>query len=124
MTRRRTSGAGAAIVAVGAGFVYLVGSGAVLGQEAGLVPTTKAIVQTRVLGHDLVRLDTEDEKYVATYDGTDDYLRLMESRGMKLVDRAGGGMLFRHRDGRGCGGTVEMFTAELFVYRAPACYPA
>jgi hypothetical protein len=122
--RRRALAAGAVIVALSAGFVYLFGSGAVFGQEAGFVPTTKAIVQTRVLGDDLVRLDTEGEKYIATYEGTDDYLRLMEARGLTLVDRAGGGMFFRHRDGRRCGGTVEMFTAELFVYRAPACYPS
>ena len=102
-------------------FVWLFGSGAVFEHDAGEWATAKAIVQTRVLGEDLVLLRDDPEQYVATLGGRSDYLRLMEERGLVLRDRAGGGMMFRNRDAEPCTGSVEMFTANLNVYSAPSC---
>ena len=111
----------AAVLLIVAVFVWLFGSGAVFGQEAPAWPTAKAIVQTRVLGEDLVRLESDDEKYVATRDGRDEFLRLMRRRGYTLADQAGGGLFFRKRDGSGCAGTVLQFTSNLNVYYPPSC---
>ena len=111
----------ALVVTSAIAFVWLFGSGAVFEHDAGEWATAKAIVQTRVLGEDLVLLRDDPEEYVATFEGESDYLRLMDERGLVLRDRLGGGMLFRDRDGEPCMGSVEMFTANLNVYTAPSC---
>lgn len=104
-----------ALLVTGA-FVWLFGSGAVFGQEAGAWPTARAVVQTRVLGDDVVKLTREPEKYVATPGGRRDYLALMRRRGYAFEEQMGSGIGFRARDGRRCHVTVEQLTASLEVY--------
>ena len=120
MKRAAVAAAGLA-VCLAIAFVWLFGSGAVFGDEAGTWPTVRAIVQTRVLGHDLVRLTREPEKWVATGAGIHLYYDMMERRGWRLVDRAGGGLFFRGRSGRRCNGSVYQFTANLAVFHVPDC---
>ena len=68
-----------------------------------------------------MRLESRQEKYVATPHGRDDFLRLMKARGYTLVDQAGAGLFF-HKHGRTrCAGTVLQFTANLNVYYPPSC---
>jgi hypothetical protein len=119
MDSRLLIGAGVGVVLSGVVFLSLFGSGAVFGQEAGFGPTVEAIVKTRVLGDDLVLLSEHPEKFVANDDGRAEYFELLRHRGVRLVDQAGGGLLYRDAHGRRCSGTVEQFTADLVVYRAP-----
>ena len=108
-------------LALVAAFVWLFGTGTVFGQEAGVWSTARSIVQTRVLGEDVVKLSNEPEKYVVTADGRPEYLDALRRRGLTLVDQGGSAMSFRTDRGRRCVGYVYAFTSALQVYYAPEC---
>jgi len=88
-----------------AAFVFLYGSGTVIGQEAGLWPTTKALVETKVLNAQLVRLDGEPERYVGSGDrGRAHFDAMMAGRGLSLAEQMGSALIYTDGTGRRCVG--------------------
>lgn len=116
---------GAAVLLVagfGGAFGYLFGGGAVLGQETGAWATTRAVVQTRVLGSDLVKLSDDRERYVARGDeGRAAFFQLMQERGFRHVEQMGAGHFYVGGGGVRCVGGSRQFTSRLMVYDVPTC---
>ncbi len=112
--------AAAVAVTLGAGYVFLLGAGSVVGQEAGLWSTTKAAVQTRVFRVELVALTPD--KYVTRGDaGRDRFFALMRQRGFTLRDQYGAGLIYEGPGGARCDGGSRMFTSSLMVFDVPRC---